>query len=222
MNIFFDGYNIKADKLDSESKILDFLNMLNIIVFNNKGEITIVPYFNGKVKKMGGISATILGNNFHFTCHTFCFLNTVFIDYYGNDNNKQEIIKIILDYFDTNDYDLCEENYNIKGNFGKQIIITYDDKCLEFEYAKYLINKIIKSIEMTPIYTLLTNYKDEENYDLIQLIAESHISIHKKNEHVGIDVFSCKNFNENNIFELLENDKYNIKIINRGLYFNID
>ncbi len=51
MNIFFDGYNIKSDKLDDESKILEFLNTLDSILFNNKGTITIVPYFNGKVKK---------------------------------------------------------------------------------------------------------------------------------------------------------------------------
>lgn len=95
--------------------------MLNYTIFENKGKITIIPYFNGKVKKMGGISATILGDEFHFTCHTFCYLNTVFIDYYGNDNSnkKQEIKKLILDYFKTNNYDLCEENNNIKGKFRK-------------------------------------------------------------------------------------------------------
>ena len=121
MRIFFDGYKIEKNKLDSETDILNFLNILNYSIFENKGKITIIPYFNGKVKKMGGISATILGDEFHFTCHTFCYLNTVFIDYYGNDNSnkKQEIKKLILDYFKTNNYDLCEENNNIKGKFRK-------------------------------------------------------------------------------------------------------
>lgn len=117
MRIFFDGYKIEKNKLDSESDILDFLNILNCTIFESKGKITIIPYFNGKVKKMGGISATLLGNGFHFTCHTFCYLNTVFIDYYGNSNKKQEIKKLILDFFKTNEYDLCEDNSNIKGKF---------------------------------------------------------------------------------------------------------
>ena len=221
MDIFFDGYNIKTSKLDNDSKILEFLHLLNSNIFENKGEITIVPYFNGKIKKMGGISATILGHDFHFTCHTFCFLNTVFIDYYGNDDKKQEIIKMILDWFETNNYDLCENNHSIKGNFGKQLIITCKEK-LNFEYAKDLINKIIKNIEMTPIYTLLTNYIDEENFDLLQLIAESHIAIHKKYNDVRIDVFSCKDFNEHNVLKLLKNNKYDIKIVNRGIHFKIN
>lgn len=221
MNIFFDGYNIKADKLDNESKILEFLNTLNSKVFDNKGKVTIVPYFNGKVKKMGGISATILGDNFHFTCHTFCFLSTVFIDYYGNDINKQEIIKMILEYFDTSDYDLCKNNHSIEGKFGKQIIITCKES-LKLGDGKKLINNILKTIEMTPIYDLLTNYKNEENFDLLQLIAESHIAIHKKNEYSRIDVFSCKNFDENKIFELLKNNKNDIEIVNRGVYFSIN
>lgn len=71
MDIFFDGYNIKISKLDDDSKILELLDLLNSNVFENKGKVTIVPYFNSKVKKMGGISATILGDDFHFTCHTF-------------------------------------------------------------------------------------------------------------------------------------------------------
>ena len=127
MNIFFDGYKIKENKLDNEDIILDFLNILNFKIFDNKGKITIVPYFNGKVRKMGGISATILGDNFHFTCHTFCYLGTVFIDYYGHDINEEILIKMILSYFPTSDYDLCKNNNDIKGNFGKQIIINYDE-----------------------------------------------------------------------------------------------
>ena len=221
MNIFFDGYNIKTDKLDNESKILEFLNTLNSKLFDNKGKVTIVPYFNGKVKKMGGISAVILGDNFHFTCHTFCFLNTVFIDYYGNNSDKQRIIKMILNYFNTNDYDLCENNDNIKGNFGKQIVITCK-KELKFLDGKELIDNILETIEMTPIYEILTNYRNEENFDLLQLIAESHISIHRENEHVRIDVFSCKDFDENKIFNLLKNNKNHVEIINRGINFNID
>lgn len=220
MNIIFDGYNIKADKLDNESRIFEFLNMLNSMIYDNKGKITIVPYFNGKVKKMGGISTVILGSNFHFTCHTFSFLNTVFIDYYGENTKKQEIIKIVLDYFDTNNYDLCENNQNIKGKFGKQIIIESSGN-LKFEEGKVLIEDILKNIEMTQIYSLLTNYIDEENYDILQLIAESHISIHRKNKSIRIDVFSCKDFDENKIIQLFKGKKYFIERVNRGIYFKI-
>ena len=221
MNIFFDGYKIKENKLDNEDIILDFLNILNSKIYDNKGKITIVPYFNGKVRKMGGISATILGDNFHFTCHTFCYLGTVFIDYYGNAINEEILIKMILSYFHTNDYDLCKNNNGIKGNFGKQIIINCEE-CLNVEDGKALINNILESIEMTSIYDLLINYNNEENFDLLQLIAESHIAIHKKEQYVRIDVFSCKDFDESKIFKLLKKTKNNLKIINRGIYFKLD
>jgi S-adenosylmethionine/arginine decarboxylase-like enzyme len=221
MNIFFDGYNIKEDKLDNQDKIIEFLNILNSNFFNNKGKITIVPYFNGKVKRMGGISATILGDNFHFTCHTFCYLETVFIDYYGNDINEENLIKMILNFFPTSDYDLCKDNNGIKGKFGKQIIITCEES-LNFNNGKSVINNILKSIEMTPIYDLLTNYKNEEDFDLLQLIAESHIAIHKKEQYVRIDVFSCKDFDESKIFKLLKNNSNNLEIVNRGIYFSFE
>lgn len=221
MNIFFDGYKIKENKLDNEDIVLDFLSILNSNIFDNKGKITIVPYFNGKVKQMGGISTTILGDNFHFTCHTFCYLGTVFIDYYGNDINEENFIKMILSYFPTSDYDLCKNNNGIKGNFGKQIIINCEER-INFENGKVLINKILESIEMTPIYDLLINYKKEEDFDLLQLIAESHITIHKKEQYVRIDVFSCKDFDERKIFKLLKNNRNNLKIVNRGIYFKLD
>lgn len=75
---------------------------------------------------------------------------------------------------------------------------------------------------MTPIYDLLINYSNEENYDLLQVIAESHISIHKKDKKAEIDVFSCKNYEEKNILKLIENNECNIKIINRGIYFDMN
>lgn len=80
----------------------------------------------------------------------------------------------------------------------------------------------MNNIKMTPIFSLLTNYIDENNYDLLQVIAESHISIHKKGKLVEIDVFSCKDFNEKALLKLIENNESNIKIVNRGIYFDIN
>ena len=169
---------------------------------------------------MGGISCLLLGDNFHFTCHTFCFVNTIFIDYYGN-HDKKKLLDIILDYFETNNYDLCENNQDKKGKFGKQVILNSEEN-ISFEEGIKLMKSILNNIDMTPIHSLLENYHDEDNYDLLQLIAESHIAIHKKDGKESIDVFSCKDFDEKELFKLFNCNKDDALMINRGIYFNLD
>ena len=220
MRLYFDGYDIKKEKLDDKEKLFNLFNLINDSVFDGKGKITIVPYFNGKVEKMGGISCLLLGNNFHFTCHTFCYVNTVFIDYYGN-KDKQKLLDIILDFFETNNYDLCENNQDKKGKFGKQVILN-SDKSISFEDGRTLMKNILTDINMTPIHSLLENYRDENNYDLLQLIAESHIAIHKKDGKESIDVFSCKDFDEKKLLKILNCTENDDLMINRGINFNLD
>ena len=92
---------------------------------------------------------------------------------------------------------------------------------MNFEQGKEIIKNIVKNIEMTPIHELLTNKIDEQNFDILQLIAESHIAIHKNEENIRIDVFSCKGFDENKIFDTIGNNKCNVELINRGIKFEI-
>ena len=56
----------------------------------------------------------------------------------------------------------------------------------------------------------------ENGYDILRPIAESHISIHCYNDCI-IDVFSCNNFDEKKIIEIL-NEIYSIRSIERGIF----
>ena len=213
--LFYDGYDLKNENLKDADYINFFLERVNETIFDTKGVITIIPYFNGKVKKDGGVSGIILGENFHYTCHSFCFKGTVFIDYYGNDNKKDLVFDSIVKTFLTKNYDLGYKD--IKGNFGKHIIIKTSP--ILFEEAINKIESILKNIDMTPISELLINNDDEMNFDILQPIAESHISMHQHNKFLIIDVFSCKYFDTKKVLELFS-EIYSVEEINRGIQYN--
>ena len=215
-HFFFDGYDIDNELLGNVSYVKSFIKEINIVTNTNEDEVTIVPYFNGKVEEDGGISCLILSKYFHFTCHTFSFKNTVFIDCFGLDNCNEKILPIILKYFKTNNYDLCTENQG-KGNFGKHAIISCNP--INYEESIQMIKKIVSEIKMTPINDILTSYTDEQNFDVLQLIAESHISIHRKDNNMVVDAFSCKNFDEKKVSELFNESANSITIINRGIKY---
>ena len=212
--LFYDGYGLNQAELADVNYVGDFLERINKEVFNKKGKISLIPYFNGKRKKDGGISGIILGENFHFTCHTFCYKNTVFIDYYGNDDKKQKVLSEILKVFKTNDYDLGSRN--IKGNFGKHIV--FETNQIQFKDANEIIKKILKNIKMTAISELILNKTNNKVFDVLQPIAESHISFHQYGDKLIVDVFSCKDFDKNKVLSIFS--KYEkIREIHRGLRF---
>lgn len=213
-HLFFDGYNLNESYLKDPSFVSEVMNSINHYIFSDKGKITLLPYFNGKVKKDGGVSGVILGDGFHFTCHTFCYKNTVFIDYFGDEEKKIDVLNIIFDYFKTDDYDMGSKD--IKGNFGKHIIVR--PKVLSFDDAQDMVKLILKEIDMTPITNLIINKKSNEYFDILQPIAESHISFHRKEKDMVVDAFSCKYFDVNKFMSLLkENDNY-IEV-NRGIHY---
>ena len=212
-HFFFDGYDIDNELLGNISYVTSFIKEITVVTNTNENEVTIVPYFNGKVKEDGGISCLIISKYFHFTCHTFSFKNTVFIDCFGFDNCKEKILPAILKYFKTDNYDLCTENKE-KGNFGKHAIIS--SKPINYEESIQMIKKIVSEIEMTPINDIITEYTDEQNFDILQLIAESHISIHRNNNNMLVDIFSCKNFDDKKVANLFNESVNSLTIINRG------
>jgi S-adenosylmethionine/arginine decarboxylase-like enzyme len=212
-HLFYDGYDLDNNILKDIEYIEEFLKEINSKVFNNIGKINLIPYFDGKVEKDGGISGVIIGKEFHFTCHTFSFKNTVFIDYYGI-GFKDEIFNLITKYFKTDNYDMCDTN--VLGNFGKHLIIGATS--VNVTSAQEKIDQIINNINMTPISDFMIDIEDENNYDVIKLIAESHISFHQHNNSLIIDVFSCKPFEVNKVLELLP-DYTDVRIVGRGALF---
>ena len=215
-HFYLDGYSISTKRLSDVDNMTSLLEDINKKIYKNKGKLVLIPYFNGKIHEDGGVSGIILADNSHFTCHTFCYRNAMFVDYYGNINNHQLVKDLVLKTYPTNDIDLCKENSGLKGNFGKHIIVK-SSNLLSFSESKDLINKILIDIDMTPINKVITNYKTETEFDLIQPIAESHISIHRNNNCFVIDTFSCKYFDEQKLLKILKENKYDS--ISRGIRY---
>ena len=215
-HFFLDCYEVNEELLASVDNMKYLLTQVNKKYFNGAGNIILIPYFCGKVKADGGISGIILGNNCHFTCHTFCYKNAMFVDYFDMNKNFDTLKSEILNVYKTEDYDLCMENGNIDGNFGKHLIFD-NIGVLSFDTSKKLIETILKDIEMTPINDVIINYRDEEHYDLLQPIAESHISIHRHEDKMVLDAFSCKWFDEVKIATLVNSFDY--KKICRGVKY---
>ena len=206
-HFFFDGYSLEEKTLASVNNMESLIKTINEKYFNNQGIIKIIPYFDGKIPADGGVSGTILGQNSHFTCHTFCYKGALFIDYFGSSENHENVKADILTVYITDDYDLCTNNQDLIGNFGKHIIVE-KNKPYTFDEALNLIKKILVDIEMTPVCNTITRKTDDINLDMLQVIAESHISIHQTNDKTVIDAFSCKDFDEQKLLKLLDANDY--------------
>ena len=213
-HLFYDGYGLNQDDLASSEFVAGLLNDVKREIFDGEGNITLIPYFNGKVKMDGGVSGVILGKDFHFTCHTFCYKGTVFVDYYGDDNKKDQMLDMLLATFKTDDYDLGTSD--APGNFGKHVVFSAAP--LGLDEAKEKVNSILQSIEMTSISDLLVDAIDDDNFDILQPIAESHISLHQHNGVLNVDVFSCKFFDKEKLLALFDGCE-GAEEVNRGLRY---
>ena len=218
-HFFFDGYEIQNDKLNNVEIISNLLNDINTSFLNSNGQCVVIPYFGNKNLLDDGISGIVLGNDFHFTCHTYSNRNTIFVDLYnGKIINNNLIINILKKYFEINKYDLCVNN-ELSGKFGKHVIIKTDK--IDYQKALILIDKIIENIDMHPIHKKICYVNENEyEYDILRPIAESHVSIHCHDNCI-IDVFSCNTFDENKIIDFL-NKIYSIKQVERGMLFDKD
>ena len=73
---------------------------------------------------------------------------------------------------------------------------------------------------MTPINELLINKKSEEYFDVLQLIAESHISFHRTGDEMIVDAFSCKYFDVDKLLSMFDLTNDYIEV-NRGIKYKI-
>lgn len=214
-HLFYDGYELDNGLLSDTNYVSNLLNWINKDIFDNQGIVTLIPYFKGVVKRDGGVSGIILGDNFHFTCHTFCFKNTVFIDYFGDESKKALVEEILHKTFDSNNYDMGSKD--IKGNFGKHIILKVDP--ITCDEAVMMVKRLLNDIDMTPIADVIVNQKDETHFDVLQVIAESHISFHRNNDVMEVDVFSCKYYDVLKVLSIFNTNDY-IEV-NRGIKYDI-
>jgi len=116
----------------------------------------------------------------------------------------------------------------IKSFWGKQLLID----CYKCEYSlindkeniKYFIKILLENISMIPIgdpqIEFLLEGSDNEGYSFVQLISTSNITGHFVNTNCSgyIDVFSCKDFDENVVSDCI-NDFFKPKDIKHKLIY---
>ncbi len=215
----YDGYQIKKELLASEVAIQTLVRAIDSNFFNEQSCIKIINCMDCHNPQMVGISGVILGQNSHFTIHTFSEMRAVFIDYFGgsNSNNEEELLRLLTRQLAPGQSHLCLQEFaSGLGNFGQHLL--YRRPALDYKAAEALIAEIVHAIQMTPLCEMLI-LKDKDlatGYDILQPIEESHISIHTADKYSHIDVFSCRTFDTQKTSTIIGVPP--IKQVKRGVY----
>ncbi len=228
----YDLYKCRNSNLDNCFEMY-LLNQDLMKEFNVKPiyKPIIVPYFYGKVKEDEGISCLNFfedGNGFlgFFTLHTFSQRKIAYFDSFSKvetcdagggfeDFLKEKLLsEEILKPSKTN---------KSQKFFGKQIQIEVKGNfCIEQFYD--LNAKIVEKLEMTQISSPVLE-KNKKSICMLSLIAESHIGLvyDLKAKILSLDIFSCKNFDEKIVIELLNSvgKVVDYKVNIRGVKHNI-
>lgn len=116
-----------------------------------------------------------------------------------------------------------------KQILGKHFIIDLYNCRAEILNDMTMVKKIIHSIAENVGATVIQDgYKQFSPIGIsgFAIISESHISMHTwpEYEYAAIDVFSCNvNMSEkicDHIKKIIEADKYDIQVIDRGIFYN--
>ncbi len=227
----YDLYNCKNNNLDNCLQVYSLNeDIAKELEIKPVYKPIIVPYFYGKVKEDEGISCLNIfedRNGFlgFFTLHTFSQRKIAYFDSFSNAEIKkagggfEDFLKEKL---------LSEEVLKpSKVNqsqifFGKQIRLEMKGAfCIEQFYD--LNAKIVEKLEMTQIFSPVLE-KNERSICMLSLIAESHIGFiyDIKGKILNLDIFSCKNFDEKIILELLNSvgSVVDYKVSIRGIKHN--
>ena len=165
LHFFFDGYSIDEKELANVGKVKLFMDNINKCIFNGNGKLVLIPYFDGKVKEDGGVSGIILGENSHFTCHTFCYKNTVFIDYFGDKSKHNDVKDLIFKYlFSISPVNPSDKVTGLGILYGK---CTAQDQ-LKTAYDKQLDeNPINPFVELLPLIEGVNNDAQQNKLDTL-------------------------------------------------------
>jgi len=124
-------------------------------------------------------------------------------------------------------------------HYGKHLlveVITKNPKELtDKKLIKKVFEEIVKAVNITPvlkpvIYQFPTKLKMPKKLKggltAFYIIAESHLAIHTwpENNYFAFDLFSCKDFNERQVIQIIKNifsvKKIFTQVINRGITIN--
>jgi len=107
----------------------------------------------------------------------------------------------------------------IISDHGKHLIVNgvikecHVNNLVSTGYGESVIRKIIEEANMTvigdiAIHSFASSKNKKAGYTINAMLMESHVTIHTwpESNSFTFDIFSCKDFNENNILDILKED----------------
>lgn len=228
--ISFDLYLCKNRHLDDERQMYqiceEIADKIGVELFYKP---VIIPYFYGKNRQDDGISCICIFKINReigfFSVHSFNKRKVVYFDLVTPKHidklNTKEILKNIFASKEI----LEGFAYDGTKTWGIELLTTFKaPEQINFDNLYYLIEDIIKTIDMTKISnTIIESHKD--NILAVALIAESHIAFiyNKKTKQLYVDIFSCKYFDKNLVNKMIKkhcNCDFQSSVFLRGLKHN--
>lgn len=214
---YFDVYDVPAEKLRSETWMLQLLtNLRDALAIKIEDYREILCVEQVPIADTG-ISVVGIGLNSHVTCHSFDKRGTIFMDCCLNTKYEHEdlLIKTVQQLEPQARMESCCCEPADEGRFGKHLVLQLP-KCLVVE-AAHIVHDVMSAIEMHPLCEILS-YGSSQDYTILQPIMESHIAAHQCGECMELDIFSCRTFSEKKIMQLLPAAKV-IARVERGRYY---
>jgi len=122
--------------------------------------------------------------------------------------------------------------------FGPHLMLDFpvdSDKLCDIPFWEDLLEELVETVKMTPLSRPTVVYSECDNaaWDPPHatgvsgyiVLAESHISFHTfhESQFVFLDIFSCKPFDYNDVFDVLEKKlgahDYHTNVVHRGKNF---
>ena len=193
-----DCYGSKNHSLENLVYINDTLNK---IAYNlNLDPIAtpyLIPYYYGSVKEDIGVSAFLLLKGGHITIHTFPLRECYFVDVFSVKDFDSELLVGLLQKFlpfninistvstsDRRKFEEIELPFDPNNNFGPHYLAEIKmKKDLTMEECFDFLDEFVYQINMDPItrpYVIKDKVENSNFLSGIIIIAQSHISIHKK------------------------------------------
>ena len=195
------------DNLNNLIEIYEFLSQL-VLELGEKElyKPILIPYYHGKIKKDCGVSCfTFLKNGGYLTFHIFEKRKIAYFDIVSTNKIDKKIVTSVTSFCQTNKFNIYKNEINVQDRnsfFGPHYFAEgklrkklNTDELLDFQ------NEIIKGIKMTPIINPII-VKTNKTQTLFVAIAESHIALTKTDNVLRVDVFSCKEFDINELKQI--------------------
>lgn len=208
--LILDGYGAPPCLAGDDFNMGALLVRINDVMFNGAGLHEVVAVSGGDRPKNNGVSGTISAVGGHFACHTFDRRDVLFVDAFSGRAFDPEPVKgLIMEYLEPQELEpreaaafthLTDVGNNI-ASFGQHLILRTSG--LTMGKAYQMLDELISTIGMNRLCSPTFSPRDS-GFSIIQMIAESHIAVHAKEDEAVLDIFSCKFFSPQTVFNVLK------------------